>query len=99
MTGRNVDEDTLLCLIGVITSLATTEVKARDVLKSCGGMEFSRYKVLTIFIIFYDDEMMMVYCLILTGKGGTNLWYLNKLLGWTVSPVAGMSVKSMVLFL
>ncbi|XP_052061318.1 neurochondrin-like [Mytilus californianus] len=40
--GRNVDEDTLLCLIGVITSLVTTEVKAIDVLRSCGGMEFSR---------------------------------------------------------
>ena len=40
--GRNVDEDTLLCLIGVITSLATTEPKASDVLKSCGGVEFSK---------------------------------------------------------
>jgi len=40
--GRNVDEDTLLCLIGVITSLVTTEPKASDVLKSCGGVEFSK---------------------------------------------------------
>jgi hypothetical protein len=40
--GNNVDEDTLLCLIGVITSLATTEPKASDVLKSCGGVEFSK---------------------------------------------------------
>lgn len=40
--GRNVDEDTLLCLIGVITSLVTTEPKAKDVLRSCGGLEFSK---------------------------------------------------------
>ncbi|CAG2219182.1 unnamed protein product [Mytilus edulis] len=40
--GRNVDEDTLLCLIGVITSLVTSEVKAVDVLRSCGGFEFAR---------------------------------------------------------